>query len=651
MKVTWKDIGTVPNSTEFLDVILNRTQRKTPTVVRPGFKISRIRAFYMRKVRFTADGFAEKLQEIVESFPRLDDIHPFHQDLLNTLYDRDHYKIALSQLSMAKHLVEQVARDYVRLLKFGQSLFQCKQLKRAAMGRMATIVKRLKSPLLYLEQVRQHLGRLPAIDPNTRTLVICGYPNVGKSSFLKAITRADVDVQPYAFTTKSLYVGHFDYKYLRFQAIDTPGILDHPLEEMNTIEMQSITAIAHLRSCILYFMDLSEQCGFSVEAQVNLYHSIKPLFANKTVIVVINKIDAMRPEDLDPARQQLLTTITAESNVEVMQLSCHLELNLMEVRNHACDKLLAARIEQKLKGSKVNNVLNKIHLATPDARDNIDRPAFIPDSVKTLAKYDPEDPERRKLSRDVEAENGGPGVYNINLKDQYILDNDEWKNDIMPELLNGKNVYDFLDPDIGSKLKALEEEEERLAAAGFYDSEDEDIFETEEDADIRVKAAWIRDRKKLIVNEARSRKSLHNRAIIPRSRQRKSLSDMEKHLDSIHMDHTEISERGRAASRDSARPDYDSGIDTIMQERSKSRARTQSTDASEGADGMLPVPNKFDAGMSTKSMRAKADRIEKLHRRDRNRQGRAGEADRHHTETMPKHLFAGKRGNGKTQRR
>src|ERR1700720_366235 len=133
---------------------------------------------------------------------------------------------------------------------------------------MATVMRRQKDPLAYLEQVRQHISRLPAIDPNTRTLLICGYPNVGKSSFINKVTRADVDVQPYAFTTKSLFVGHLDYKYLRWQVIDTPGILDHPLEDMNTIEMQSITALAHLKSCVLYFMDLSEQCGYTVEAQV-----------------------------------------------------------------------------------------------------------------------------------------------------------------------------------------------------------------------------------------------------------------------------------------------------------------------------------------------------------------------------------------------
>ncbi len=104
------------------------------------------------------------------------------------------------------------------------------------MHRMATIVKRQAQSLQYLEQVRQHLSRLPSIDPNTRTLLICGYPNVGKSSFLNKITRADVEVQPYAFTTKSLYVGHTDYKYLRWQVVDTPGILDHSLGKILFVE-------------------------------------------------------------------------------------------------------------------------------------------------------------------------------------------------------------------------------------------------------------------------------------------------------------------------------------------------------------------------------------------------------------------------------
>jgi nucleolar GTP-binding protein len=110
---------------------------------------------------------------------------------------------------------------------------------RVVQGRMCTLMKRQTPSLAYLEQVRQHMSRLPSIDPHTRTLLVCGYPNVGKSSFVNAVSRADVEVQPYAFTTKSLYIGHVDYKYMRWQVIDTPGILDRPLEERNTIEMQA----------------------------------------------------------------------------------------------------------------------------------------------------------------------------------------------------------------------------------------------------------------------------------------------------------------------------------------------------------------------------------------------------------------------------
>lgn len=118
-----------------------------------------------------------------------------------------------------------------------------------------------------------------------------GYPNVGKSSFINCVSKANVEVQPYPFTTKALYIGHTDYKNLRFQVIDSPGILDHNLDEMNTIEMQSITALAHLKSCVIYFVDVSEQCGYSVAEQVHLYDRIKPLFKNKPVIVVFNKTD------------------------------------------------------------------------------------------------------------------------------------------------------------------------------------------------------------------------------------------------------------------------------------------------------------------------------------------------------------------------
>lgn len=54
-----------------------------------------------------------------------------------------------------------------------------------------------------------------------------------------------------------------------------------------------------------------------------------------------------------------------------------------------------------------------------------------------------------------------------------MLANPEWKEDIIPEVMNGKNIADFIDPDIAEKLEALEREEEKLEAEGFYDSEED----------------------------------------------------------------------------------------------------------------------------------------------------------------------------------
>ncbi|OJJ58470.1 hypothetical protein ASPSYDRAFT_44818 [Aspergillus sydowii CBS 593.65] len=654
MKTTWKDIPPVPTSQEFLDIVLSRTQRQLPTQIRAGFKISRIRGFYTRKVKYTQETFGEKFQAILDGFPRLQDIHPFHKDLMNTLYDADHFRIALGQVSTAKHLIETVSRDYVRLIKYAQSLFQCKQLKRAALGRMATICRRLKDPLVYLEQVRQHLGRLPSIDPNTRTLLICGYPNVGKSSFLRSISRADVDVQPYAFTTKSLFVGHFDYKYLRFQAIDTPGILDHPLEEMNTIEMQSITAIAHLRSAVMYFMDLSEQCGYSVSDQIKLFHNIRPLFANKIVFVVVNKIDVRRPEDLEPEVQEEMQNMLKTDDVELLQLSCTTTEGVTNVKNAACDKLLAERVAQKLKsgsnnsgtpGGRLGDVLARIHVAQPMGGAQLE--TFIPDAVKNLKKYDKNDPDRKKLERDIEEENGGAGVYNVDLKKNYLLANDEWKHDKIPEVWYGKNIYDYVDPDIEAKLAALEEEEEKLEADGYYESDQS--VEDAEDADIRMKADLIREKRTLMRNEAKLRKSLKNRAAIPRSAKAKRLSQMEQGLDAAGYDtdaavsrvRSQSQVRGRTTTRemDDDAMDIDPSDPKQAIARAKGRARSQA------------ATNRLQDGVTDETSRSKAERLAKLSQKKMNRMARQGEADRHQTVSLTKHLVSGKRGIGKTQRR
>jgi nucleolar GTP-binding protein len=362
--------------------------------VHAGYKITRIRKFYMRKIKFTYTSIEEKIDSIVSNFPKLDDIHPFYGDLINILYDKDHYKMALGFLNKAKNICDKIANDYVKLMKYADSLYRCKQLKVAALGRMATTMKKLNSSLNYLEEVRKHLGRLPSIDPNTRTLILTGFPNVGKSSFMNKITYAGSEVQPYPFTTQSLFAGHTYFKNIKWQVIDTPGILDRPLEERNTIEMQAITALAHLDACILYFIDISEGCGYSISEQIKLFTSIKPLFKNKPLVLVLNKTDLKPYNELEEADKQVLENLAKEHNTYMIQMSNQTGNGVADVKSAACEILLEFRMaKNKSKAVKESNNTNnankditgldKIYVAQPsNLRANRKRKPNIPTSVQ-----------------------------------------------------------------------------------------------------------------------------------------------------------------------------------------------------------------------------------------------------------------------------
>ncbi|VDD94044.1 unnamed protein product [Enterobius vermicularis] len=610
----FKKITVVPTASDLKDIVLSKTQRKTPTVVHRHFAIGRIRSFYARKIKFLQQTLHDKLSQIIDEFPKMEDIHPFYADLMNILYDKDHYKIALGQMNMIRHLIDGVAREYVRLMKYGDSLYRCKMLKRAALGRMVKLLKRQKSSFEYLEQVRQHLSRLPSIDPNTRTLILCGFPNVGKSSLMNKLTRADVEVQPYAFTTKALYVGHLDYKYLRWQVIDTPGILDSPLEERNTIEMQAVTALAHLRAAILFIMDISEMCDHTVEEQISLFQNIKPLFANKPILIGLNKTDVCKRSELAAEKAALIAKLEEES-LSVFEMSTITQEGIMEFRNKACDELLTQRVESKLLSKKLSaenaGVLNRIFVAVPQPRDdkvNISV-GMISDGLIR------EDAGMRRLERDIELEM--QDEYVLDLKKHYLLKNEDEKYDIVPEIWNGHNIADFINANVKENLAELEEEEKQRIEAGYYDedldSDDEETRQLLEDA------KRISEKEEMIVRKPRLTRSVGRKRERTMERLENELSELGVNIEAKRMRNLMIEQER---------------VPTVKKIRV---GKSASLSAPE-------IPSRDVQGIPNIKVLRKAQRPAQ-------RQARKGESDRSIVIKKPKHLFSGKRGIGKTDRR
>jgi nucleolar GTP-binding protein len=638
----FKRATVVPGAKDFIDIILSKTQRKTPTVVHKGYHISRIRQFYMKKVKFTQKSINEKLTVILTDFPRVDDIHPFYGDLMHVLYDRDHLKVALGQVSAVRHIVDNVGRDYVRLMKYGDSLYRCKQLKRAALGRMATALKKLAGALSYLEKVRQHLARLPSIDPNERTLLVTGFPNVGKSSFMNKVTRADVEVQPYAFTTKSLYVGHTDYNYGVWQVIDTPGILDHALEERNVVEMQAITALAHLRAAILFFMDLSGECGYTVAQQLSLFHSIRPLFTGKPLVVVFNKSDVATLEDVSKEEHDAIMDAIDKSGAKYISTSTLTDVGVGDLKTLACEELLKHRAEAKEGTARYEAMQNRLYCAQPKKRDGLRRNANIPDSVVEFQAIPDDERVIRKTERDVEIENGGPGQYQPNERRTWDLENPAWIDDIMPEFMDGKNVYDFIDPDIAERLEELEQEEERRVARVEME-ETKRVPTYSLDEATKEAVGFIRDKIRVLKMERSMKQGVTVRPRI----QQKAVDKFNARTGSQEPLKAKLgAKRGRSMSA--------AAEDAYGRERSGSHVSTKSTRALSGRDASRDRSMSVGRGEGFKDVNQKlrAVKLSKIKSRSRSREAKRGPGDHHVPDMMPKHLYSGKMNTiGKRDRR
>lgn len=382
-----------------------------------------------------------------------------------------------------------------------------------------------------------------------------------------------------------------------------------------------------------------------------MFKSLKPLFSNKLVFIVCNKIDILKPEDLDAATAEELNSLLSGGDVELLQTSCNTQEGVQEVKNIVCERLIAERVSQKLKagtnssgvvGGRLADVMGRIHVAQP--MNGQTRETFIPAAIQALRKYDRSDPERRKLARDIEEANGGAGVYNVDLRADYILDDPEWKQDRVPEIFDGKNVYDYVDPDIEAKLQALEEEEERLEAEGYYDSEEE--IDDAEEADVRSKAELIREKQALIRNEAKMRKSLKNQAMIPRKAQKKNLSELEEHLDVLGVDTTDLAlrarsstheQRGRSMSRSRLASEATDAMDVDDTPREKMRSKSRMASRMRSQPATI---NRREDGVTDEIVRTKVERESKIAQRKMNRMAKQGEADRHVGTAMPKHLVS-----------
>ena len=281
------EIPTILSGDALLDKAFGRAGKATAT---GPDRMTRARNLAIMRVRVAGQAISSSLAAYVKGFPSLDRLPPFYHELVDVLLDRGKLKQHLGAVDWAAAKARDITRDYRR--KIGRSAgTEIGTLRREAYGRLSSLVNQISGDLAALIEARRALRRLPSIDPELPTIVVAGYPNVGKSSFVRAVSTGHPAVADYPFTTKGVSLGHIERGIHRYQILDTPGILDRPMASRNKMERQAIAALSHLADAVLFLIDPTETCGYGLNEQVRLLGEVEGLFPDVPIVVAENKAD------------------------------------------------------------------------------------------------------------------------------------------------------------------------------------------------------------------------------------------------------------------------------------------------------------------------------------------------------------------------
>lgn len=309
MATPFERIPTVPEADETLDAAFAKASRvaenKTGVESQQGM------------TNLAANRVESRLSHVVEGFPSFDQLEGFYLAVAGAAVDIDEVRQSLSSVDWAADQVGRIAGEAQSEMSATDSTEDAIEARKRAFARISSVVGQVEDDLETLREARERLVDVPEVR-DLPTAVLAGAPNVGKSTVLAALTSADPEVAEYAFTTKGVGMGHIEDDYLTYQVVDTPGLLDRPAGERNEMEAQAVQALDHLADLVVFVIDPSETCGYTLDEQRALLDEIRGFEA--PVLVVSNKADLgdeyddanltlTATEDVEPLREEILDVL------------------------------------------------------------------------------------------------------------------------------------------------------------------------------------------------------------------------------------------------------------------------------------------------------------------------------------------------------
>jgi len=316
--MNFQGLRSVEDHNFYFDLAIKRTKKKVDEIRKqfhsgnPLFKSKKIE---LTKLESIESEIREQLINISKSYPSFDNLSEFYQHLIRLTLDLPYLKKSLAALKWCTEKNSEFLRKYKEKIKHTTEIPRMNQYRREFYGRIGSTLKQIRDNLSYLEKARRTMLSYPSIKTGLSTIVIVGFPNVGKSTLLSQLTTSKPKIENYAFTTQGINQGFATFNDEKIQFLDTPGTLNR-FEKQNAIEQISTLAIKYLAEAIIYVFDLTEV--FPMEKQVKLYQNLKK--TKKPILIYLAKTDITDEDTVNKFKKKYKVLNVKELKTSIAKL-------------------------------------------------------------------------------------------------------------------------------------------------------------------------------------------------------------------------------------------------------------------------------------------------------------------------------------------
>lgn len=164
-------------------------------------------------------------------------------------------------------------------------------------------------------------------------VAIIGKPNAGKSTLVNTLINFNLSVvNKKAQTTRNKISGILTDKNYQIVFLDTPGILQ-PKYELQNFMLYEIVSSLEESDLIIILLDAANP---DLESFLSFEKKFKSYLLNKTILIVLNKIDLLKKNELLPVMQRVADKL---KGFEIIPVSALKKENIDTLKKLIIDKL------------------------------------------------------------------------------------------------------------------------------------------------------------------------------------------------------------------------------------------------------------------------------------------------------------------------